>query len=219
MTKKKIIGLFLFVIIMIVIYGMGYLFGQSLCNDNDFNYKEDTIINNPVVNVDDEYNEVAKTEEIVVLPDTKLYVEEYNVSDKTISLIEMNVPVEFVGMTRDELLKKIDELEKYIKKDDQNIESIMLMDLNKNQMVIRKSFLEVEKEEETSEEKDKIAYKYFIVLINDVITVYDKSTGKVFVETVIPIDMLDEESKKQLTTGILVRNISEMYRILESFTS
>lgn len=218
MTKKRIIGLFLFVFLMIAVYGAGYLFGQSLCDDDDFNYKEDTINDNPVVDIDDDYNEVANHSEDVIIANTKLYIEEYNVSDKTISLKEMSVPVEFIGMTRDEILNEIEGFEKYIKTDDENIENMMLLDFSEKQMVIRKSYSKNEKLEVIDEEST-VEYKYYIVLVDDIITVYDKTTDKVFIETAIQIDKLDKESKTQLTKGILVRNISEMYRILESFTS
>ena len=48
---------------------------------------------------------------------------------------------------------------------------------------------------------------------------YKEDRTTVFLETVINIETIDSDSREKLKEGIPVKNISELYRILESFTT
>lgn len=85
--------------------------------------------------------------------------------------------------------------------------------MEKNKLVIRKSISIIE--ETTEEEK----YKYYVTLQENKIIVYREDKTTIFLETSINVETLDTDSMDKLKQGIPVKNISELYRILESFTT
>ena len=58
-----------------------------------------------------------------------------------------------------------------------------------------------------------------MVLEDGAIVVYKQDKTTVFLETGIKDEELDENDKELLLQGIGVKNISELYRYLEGFTS
>ena len=72
-------------------------------------------------------------------------------------------------------------------------------------------------EEESTTEKE--IFNYLIKLNGDKITVYKKDSNTIFLETIIATEGLDFDSIKRLEQGIEIKNISELYRTLESFTT
>ncbi len=58
-----------------------------------------------------------------------------------------------------------------------------------------------------------------MVLEDGAIVVYKQDKTTVFLETGIQDEELDENDKELLLQGIGVKNISELYRYLEGFTS
>ena len=100
--------------------------------------------------------------------------------------------------------------------ENEKIDSLMLVAMDKEQVVIRKTISVIE-EETTTEEI--IVYNYYVTLNDDKIIVYKEDRTTVFLETVINIETIDSDSREKLKEGIPVKNISELYRILESFTT
>lgn len=140
-------------------------------------------------------------------------LESYNINDKTIETAAQNVPSEFLGMNRQELIDYLKANKKKFADKGQQVQNIMLVSMEKDKLVIRKSISIIE--ETTEEEK----CKYYVTLQENKIIVYREDKTTIFLETSINVETLDTDSMDKLKQGIPVKNISELYRILESFTT
>ncbi len=212
MKKKKIICLFCFVLGMVLVYYLGYTIGKKYNNPNAVT-REWVYENNPAVYSAEEGKEAANTSELIVSNSMSYILESYNINDKTIETATQNVPSEFLGMNRQELIDYLKANKKKFADKGQQVQNIMLVSMEKDKLVIRKSISIIE--ETTEEEK----YKYYVTLQENKIIVYREDKTTVFLETTINIETLDTDSMDKLKQGIPVKNISELYRILESFTT
>lgn len=212
MKKKKIICLFCFVLGMVLVYYLGYTIGKKYNNTNAVT-REWVYENNPAVYSAEEGKEAANTSELIVSNSMSYILESYNINDKTIETATQNVPSEFLGMNRQELIDYLKANKKKFVDKGQQVQNIMLVSMEKDKLVIRKSISIIE--ETTEEEK----YKYYVTLQENKIIVYREDKTTVFLETTINIETLDTDSMDKLKQGIPVKNISELYRILESFTT
>lgn len=212
MKKKKIICLFCFVLGMVLVYYLGYTIGKKYNNTNAVT-REWVYENNPAVYSTEEGKEAANTSELIVSNSMSYILESYNINDKTIETATQNVPSEFLGMNRQELIDYLKANKKKFAGKGQQVQNIMLVSMEKDKLVIRKSISIIE--ETTEEEK----YKYYVTLQENKIIVYREDKTTIFLETSINVETLDTDSMDKLKQGIPVKNISELYRILESFTT
>lgn len=212
MKKKKIICLFCFVLGMVLVYYLGYTIGKKYNNTNAVT-REWVYENNPAVYSTEEGKEAANTSELIVSNSMSYILESYNINDKKIETAAKNVPSEFLGMNRQELIDYLKANKKKFADKGQQVQNIMLVSMEKDKLVIRKSISIIE--ETTEEEK----YKYYVTLQENKIIVYREDKTTIFLETSINVETLDTDSMDKLKQGIPVKNISELYRILESFTT
>ena len=214
MKKKTIICLFGVVFGFIVVYGIGYKVGMSL-KGGAIVYKDEVYDSNPAVSYIEDEN-VANIENIVVNSSMKFILEKYDLETKNITATNEKVPVQLLGMTREQLIEYLGNNTRIFDEENEKIDSLMLVAMDKEQVVIRKTISVIE-EETTTEEI--IVYNYYVTLNDDKIIVYKEDRTTVFLETVINIETIDSDSREKLKEGIPVKNISELYRILESFTT
>lgn len=212
MKKKKIICLFCFALGMVLVYYLGYTFGKKYNNTSAVT-REWVYEHNPAVYSTEEGKEAANTSELIVSNSMSYILESYNINDKTIETATKNVPSEFLGMNRQELIDYLKANKKKFADKDQQVQNVMLVSMEKDKLVIRKSISIIE---ETTEEE---RYKYYVTLQENKIIVYREDKTTVFLETSINVETLDTDSMDKLKQGIPVKNISELYRILESFTT
>lgn len=212
MKKKRIICLLCFIIAMVCVYGIGYVVGKKYNNTGTVT-KDWVYENNPAVYSANEEKEAANTSELVIDNNMLFVLESFDTNKKILSSTSKNIPSDFVGMNRNELIDYIKKnKEKFAEKNEQ-VENIMLVSMEKEKIVIRKTIKIIE---ETTEEEN---YRYYVTLQESNIIVYKEDKITVFLETSINIETLDTDSIEKLKEGIPVKNISELYRILESFTT
>lgn len=206
--KKRIICIFVFALFFVLLYGIGYYFGYSVFENNII--KKETINqNNPVI------SEVMKTDKLYVNNSMKYYVEKINIKTGEKNTVSENIPVKLVGMTRDELSLYIENDKDSFAEGNEVVQSIMLLTFNESRIVLREYYDIIE--ETTTVEI--VNYKFVIKLENNEIAVYKLDDNTVFLKTKVKIETLDSDSINRLKNGIKVRNISELYRMLESFTT
>ena len=206
--KKRIICIFAFALFFVLLYGIGYYFGYSVFENNII--KKETINqNNPVI------SEVMKTDKLYVNNSMKYYVEKINIKTGEKNTVSENIPVKLVGMTRDELSLYIENDKDSFAEGNEVVQSIMLLTFNESRIVLREYYDIIE--ETTTVEI--VNYKFVIKLENNEIAVYKLDDNTVFLKTKVKIETLDSDSINRKKNGIKVRNISELYRMLESFTT
>ncbi|MFQ9933900.1 MAG: hypothetical protein ACLRVQ_05660 [Lachnospiraceae bacterium] len=174
-----------------------------------------------VITYDHEVNaaNAGSDDNVILKHGAKYILEAYNSETEQSSTLEDTIPVELVGLTRNQVIEFIGENPDYFGENDEIVRNVMLVSFSENRIVIRKN---VEIAEETTEYEFNIGDnepKYYIFLIDNAVIVYKEDKTTVYMETGITADELDETVAQELIMGVAVKNISELYRLLESYTT
>lgn len=159
----------------------------------------------------------ADLTETVVKNGAKYKLIAYDEKTKKYTNEERNIPSEFVGLTRDELISYVENNNDFFAKEDEILSNVMLVSFSEKKVIIRKSIKEhIVAEKETTNEKMP---RYYIMIIDSRVVVYKSDLKTIYMETGILESELDYEVAVELRNGRAVFEISELYRILESLTS
>lgn len=145
----------------------------------------------------------------VVTADTMYLIEEVNLVDGTIREKQEDVPVKYIGLDRESLIK---ELESY----DQNppltelemgFETIELTAFSKDRVVICKYY------------KDEAEKGYYLMVEDHFIVVYEEDRQRLHMNTDILLENLDDKLKAEIIQGKYIESEEELYNFLESYSS
>ena len=152
----------------------------------------------------------ATQTEPIILPTTKLILEIYDRKNGTLERIEQNPPGDLVGLTREEVEKYLDEYMRDLPLSEYNkgLLSYELLTFSDKVVKLRKSY-----------DADMVPYRFYVVVKNGFVVVYNSDLKSVYEYTHIEAKNLPEEDRTALSQGIYVDNIDELYALLESFTS
>jgi len=147
---------------------------------------------------------------IKVLPSTKYILEIYDMKNDTTTRQELNPPAYLVGLTRQEV---IDYLAAYMKdlplsEYNKGLISAELIYFSDEEIVIRKSYNE-----------DFLPFRYYVVIKDGYIVVYNSDLKSIYRYTSIDAKSLPEEDRLELIQGIYVNSLDELYSLLESYSS
>lgn len=154
--------------------------------------------------------EVNSAEENIITQRTKLTIEYYDRITGMIEVEQTNMPVEYIGMSREEL---IDYLLDYAK--DPNLEDIeagfekyQIMSFSSTKVVLRKILA-----------PSKIAHKYYLVEEAGCVTVYYMDRKTVYEYSNIIVDLLPEDIRDKVKQGMYLTDEDALYDFLETYTS
>lgn len=141
---------------------------------------------------------------------TKLTVEYYNRAEESSMQESMSMPVEYVGMTRTELEKYLEEYGKEPSLEDVSagFEKYQILSFSSSDVVLRKIFAPSGTE-----------YKYYMIQENGCITVYYIDKRTVFEYTNIVVETLPEDVREQVECGRYVMDDDALYDFLETYSS
>jgi hypothetical protein len=146
----------------------------------------------------------------VILPTTAYVLETFDINTNKLETQEQNPPGYLVGLTRDEV---IDYLENYmndmtLSEYNKGLISYELLKFSKDRVVIRKSY-----------NQGMVPYRYYIVVEEGYVVVYNSDLKSVYKYTHIEAKDLPEEDRVALSQGIYVDSLEELYSLLESYSS
>lgn len=145
----------------------------------------------------------------VVTADTTYLIEEVNLIDGSIREKQEDVPVKYIGLDRESLIR---ELESY----DQNppltelemgFETIELTAFSKDRVVICKYY------------KEETEKGYYLVVEDHFIVVYEEDRQRLHMNTDILLENLDDKLKAEIIQGKYIESEEELYNFLESYSS
>ncbi|HWT75670.1 MAG TPA: BofC C-terminal domain-containing protein [Mobilitalea sp.] len=158
---------------------------------------------------EDENVAVSQSEK-TVLPTTKYTLETYNMKTGETQTQELNPPAALVGLTRDEVL---DYLSSYMK-------DMPLSEYNKGLISYELvSFSDVEIKIKKSYNEDFVPFRFYVVIKDGYVVVYNSDLKSVYSYTHIEAKNLPEEDRLDLIQGIYVNSLDELYALLESYSS
>ncbi len=156
---------------------------------------------------------------VILKRDTEYILESYNSENAENETYEGMIPVAFIGLTREQLIDFLGENPEFFEEEGELVKNVMLVSFSENKIVIRKNIEEIEETTTYDFNIEENSPKYYIFLIDDTVKVYKEDKTTIYMETGITVDELDESVADELSMGVAVKNISELYRLLESFTT
>lgn len=160
--------------------------------------------------IDKQIQAVDNLDEVVVEPTTRYILQTYDLVKNDRLEEELRVPSYLVGLSRQEV---IDYLESYM--DDlpwnefrDGLTSYELISFSKEEIVIRKTY-----------NSNLVEYLFFIQAIDDKIVVFYSDQKTVYDYTNMSTYRLSEEEKSKLEEGYYIKDLDELYAVLENYTS
>lgn len=200
---KYIIG-FLAGVLFIAMYVVGYKVAQSWESE--------------IITFDDKSVAADNQNQTIVKRNTKYTLETYY-SDKDETITENpSIPVELIGLDRNQVIDFIESNTSYFEETDKRILNVMLLSFSDKEIVIRRNVEEAEEETKKYNFSAETS-KYYVVLEETGVVVYKEDKTTVYMETGITENEMDEAMVAELKYGVAIKNISELYRFLESITS
>lgn len=210
--KNKLVKQTAIVVVMglclVFLFYAGYRYGGSLDNDEIITLADGT-----------SYMQ-GETKEELIDHDTEYVLESHNLDDDKITAKTENVPVELIGLSKKEVIDYITSHMEQFQEKGEEVKNISMISFSHDTLVLRKDVTDSIAISETIKKyQNDNPYNYYMVLEDGYLIVYKQDKTMVFLETGIREDELDETDRAQLLQGVGVKNISELYRYLEGYTS
>jgi len=203
----------------LVLYLCGYIFAIHFFSFDDIKYVEDYMLQNPAIYNYSENAEPVVDSDMYIVADTKIIIQNYNLDTQESTDTELDLKINYLGMNMQELIMYIAENTDEYASDLFDVQNVVLISFSDKKVVIRRNYKEKEiiKEEETTENEDVV--RYYIMSENGYIIIYKSDKKSIFLHTEILVTTVEPEYLEQLSEGIPVKDIYEMYGYLEGMTS
>lgn len=192
-------------LIFVMAYYCCYFYATNNMKSNRIKTIYDEMDENPVL--DNSYTDAGKSEEEIISDTTRYVLEIYDVNTETVTTEERNVPIEFLGLDRDGIIKYISEHP--VDETEDNIINVQLVSFSNKCIVIRKSI----------DNQKKSDYNYWIIDESGIVKVYKSDKKELYLDTGIESAGLEKEDKKKLRSGFYIEDIKALYNYLETITS
>lgn len=201
--------------LFIICYYMSYLHALNDFNERAIERKDELYAlmekaqPTPEASEDGDSVSVIQTEE-KVLPSTKYTLQIYNMKTDTTETQDLNPPAYLVGLTRQGILDYLDAYMRDLPLSEYNkgLLSAELLYFSEDEIVIKKSYNE-----------DFVPFRFYVVIKDGFIVVYNSDLKSVYSYTHIEAKNLPEADRISLIQGIYVNSLDELYALLESYSS
>lgn len=139
-----------------------------------------------------------------------LVLESYTLPHNELVTEKESVSNDFVGLTREEVIKKLNAYMQEIPITDyqKGLFAYELVKFSKDEIVLRKSY-----------NQDLIDFKYYVAIRDGYVVVYYSDLKTIYEYTNIIAIELPELERNRLIEGIKIKTNEELYELLESYTS
>ncbi|MBH1941460.1 BofC C-terminal domain-containing protein [Mobilitalea sibirica] len=166
----------------------------------------------PTPSVKEENNETVSVnvQPDTILPSTKYTLMIYDIKSGTNEKYEQNPPGYLVGLNREEVLEYLSEYMSDLTLSEYNkgLLSYELIEFSSEAVVLRKSY-----------DPDMVPFRFYVAVKDGYVVVYNSDLKSVFSYTHIEAKNLPEEDRIELSKGIYLNSIDEVYSLLESYSS
>lgn len=155
-------------------------------------------------------------EKDIVTRDTEYILEKYNAADYTMKELSLDVPVEMLGLNREELCDYIDGYQSSPTLEDINdgFLKVELLSFSKDKIIIRKYY------EGAATETLQQEPEYYILLVErNFVVVYENDYEHLYMHTDICVEELPQELQQELIDGKVIYGTKELYDFLEAYSS
>ena len=196
--------------------GYLHLSGQDNVNRADIdNTAQEPVLNadnnieNTVDDITDPSVPVDKVED-TILPTTEYTLQTYDVETGTTNEEVLPTPSYLIGLTREDVIQYLKDYMQDLPLNEfqKGLVSFEVMSFSTDNIVLKKTY-----------DADKVEYKYYLKEQNGYIVAYYGDQKTVFDYTGVSIENLSAFEQQQLQEGIAVRNLDELYALLENYSS
>lgn len=155
--------------------------------------------------------DVAARSKTTVSVDAAYLEQTYDMVTDELKEEKKNIPNEFVGLTRQQIIEKLNAYmqNKSLDEYKAGLVSYELLSFSPDKVVVKKTY-----------NSEAIVYQFYMVLENDVVVVYYSDKETVWDgDTGITADDLSEEDRIDLMYGVYVKDEAELYSKFENYTS
>ena len=158
---------------------------------------------------DNQSIEVSQAE-LTVLPNTKYTLEVYDMKTDSTETQVLNPPADLVGLNREQVMSHLEDYMNDMPLSEYNkgLMSYELIYFSDKEITIRKSYYE-----------DFVPFRFYVVIKNGYVVVYNSDLKSVYNYTHIEAKNLPELDRIKLIQGIYVNSLDELYSLLESYSS
>ncbi len=184
----------------------GYLNTVKAANIGDSKEKEENVTGD---NTSKDSTEASATTD-KVLPSTQYTLQTYDMKTKNLTEENLPTPSYLIGLSREEV---IDYLKDYqadlpLSEFQKGLVSYELISFSPDSIVLRRTY-----------NPDSVEYKYYLKAVDGYIVAYYGDQKTVFYYTGVSTQDLPTSDRLQLEDGIFVKDLDELYSVLESYSS
>lgn len=153
--------------------------------------------------------EASAGQEPVVTADTLYLVEQVDLDKGTVTESEETIPVMYIGLNREELLKALSAYEENppLTELEQGFETIELTAFSKDRVAVCKYY------------KEKTPQGFYLMVADHFIVVYEEDRSTLYMNTDILMERLPDSLQREIMEGKFVASEEELYLFLESYSS
>lgn len=189
---------------------------QILASNNGILPKDDDNSHEEVAEAGNTENEpdtgvtVDKVDEDIILPTTVYKLQIYDVKTHTTTEEQLPIPSYLIGLSRQEVIAYLNDYSKDLPLNEfeKGLVSFELTSFSKDKVVLKKTYNE-----------NVVEYKYYLKSENGYIVAYYGDKKTVFDYTSVSVENLPLRDKKDLEEGILVKDLEQLYGLLENYSS
>lgn len=154
--------------------------------------------------------EAIVEEDPVVTANTIYLVEEVNLTDGTVAEKEEPLPVKYIGLDRESLIRELESYEDTPALTDlqRGFESIELTMFSRDQIVVCKYYRSKEEEQ-----------GYYLMVADHFVVVYEQDGKTLYMTTEILLENLEESLQNEIMKGKYMEDEQSLYNFLESYSS
>nr|WP_297939326.1 hypothetical protein [uncultured Lachnoclostridium sp.] len=155
--------------------------------------------------------DVSANTKTTVSKDASYTLQIYDLATDKLKEKKENIPNDFVGMTRDQIINRLNVYVQNKSLDEYNkgLVSWQLVSFAPDRVVVKKTY-----------NSEGILYKYFMIIRDGNVVVYYSDKKTIYEdETGINLDELSEVDKRELMYGKWIQDENELYSLLDGYTS
>lgn len=153
---------------------------------------------------------VDAIDEYTILPATLYKLQIYNVKTGITTEEQLPIPSYLIGLNRKDVIEYLNDYSQDLplSEFEKGLVSFELMSFSKEEVVLKKTY-----------DADRVEYKYYLKSENGYIVAYYGDKKTVFDYTSVSVENLPPRDQQDLEDGILVKDLEQLYGLLENYSS
>lgn len=186
---------------------------EQATNQTELDFANDTIPTEQSGDSIDNNDSSVAVDTIVVdkiLPATKYALQTYDIKKGTMEEEILPAPSYLVGLTRNQVIEYLHDymMDLTWNEYEKGLTAFELLQFSKDKVVLRKTY-----------NPELVDNKYYLSTQNGYIVVFYADKKTVFDYTSVSVENLSQYEQIQLEKGIFVKDLDELYGVLESYSS